>query len=144
LAKNYFAQLNDIQGDLLMNIYNLIIAAEKCILFFIALLTVFSVGAEMYAVIQNGKIALTDLLLMFIYAEVLGMVAAFYQYRKIPITLPIFIAITALCRLIILQGKGISTVDLIYEGCAVLLLAISTLIIQYGMGLSKNNDEQDK
>jgi protein PsiE len=127
-----------------MKIYNLIIAAEKCILFFIALLTVFSVGAEMYVVIQNGKIALTDLLLMFIYAEVLGMVAAFYQYRKIPITLPIFIAITALCRLIILQGKGISTVDLIYEGCAVLLLAISTLITQYGMGLSKNNAEQDK
>ena len=87
-----------------MNVYSLIIFAEKCILFFIALLTVFSVGAEMYAVIQNGKIALTDLLLLFIYAEVLGMVGAFYQYRKIPITLPIFIAITALCRLIILQG----------------------------------------
>jgi len=127
-----------------MNVYKLIIAAEKCILFFIALLTIFSVGAEMYTVIQNGKIALTDLLLMFIYAEVLGMVAAFYQYRKIPITLPIFIAITALCRLIILQGKGISTVDLIYEGCAVLLLAISVLIIQYGMKFSKDNDEQAK
>ena len=127
-----------------MNVYNLIIAAEKCILFFIALLTIFSVGVEMYTVIQNGKIALTDLLLMFIYAEVLGMVAAFYQYRKIPITLPIFIAITALCRLIILQGKGISTVDLIYEGCAVLLLAISVLIIQYGMRFTKDNDEQDK
>ncbi len=127
-----------------MNVYNLITIAEKCILFFIALLTVFSVGVEMYTVIQNGKIALTDLLLMFIYAEVLGMVAAFYQYRKIPITLPIFIAITALCRLIILQGKGISTVDLIYEGCAVLLLAISVLIIQYGMKFTKENDEQAK
>ena len=69
-----------------MNVYNLIIFAEKCILFFIALLTVFSVGSEMITVIQTGKIALTDLLLMFIYAEVLGMVAAFYQYRKIPIT----------------------------------------------------------
>jgi len=125
-----------------MNVYNLITIAEKCILFFIALLTVFSVGVEMYTVIQNGKIALTDLLLMFIYAEVLGMVAAFYQYRKIPITLPIFIAITALCRLIILQGKGISTVDLIYEGCAVLLLAISVLIIQYGKKFTKDNDEQ--
>ena len=90
-----------------MNVYNLIIAAEKCILFFIALLTVFSVGVEMYTVIQNGKIALTDLLLLFIYAEVLGMVAAFYQYRKIPITLPIFIAITALCRLIILRVKAL-------------------------------------
>ena len=125
-----------------MNVYNLIIIAEKCILFFIASFTIFIVAAEMFTVIQNGKIALTDLLLMFIYAEVLGMVAAFYQYRKIPITLPIFIAITALCRLIILQGKGISTVDLIYEGCAVLLLAISTLIIQYGMRFSKENDEQ--
>jgi protein PsiE len=103
-----------------MNVYSLIIAAEKCILFIIAL---------------------TDLLLMFIYAEVLGMVAAFYQYRKIPITLPIFIAITALCRLIILQGKGISTVDLIYEGAAVLLLAISVLIIQYGKKFAKDNDE---
>jgi protein PsiE len=126
-----------------MNVYNLIIAAEKCILFFIALLTIFSVGVEMYTVIQTGKIALTDLLLLFIYAEVLGMVAAFYQYRKIPITLPIFIAITALCRLIILQGKGISTIDLIYEGLAVLLLAVSILIIQYGMKLSKNSGEDD-
>ena len=124
-----------------MNIYKIIIAAEKCILFFIALFTVFSVGAEMWTVIQNAKITLTDLLLMFIYAEVLGMVAAFYQYRKIPITLPIFIAITALCRLMILQGKGISTVDLIYEGGAVLLLAISTLIIQYGLSLNKDSDE---
>ena len=126
-----------------MNVYSLITFAEKCILFFIALLTVFSVGAEMYAVIQNGKIALTDLLLLFIYAEVLGMVGAFYQYRKIPITLPIFIAITALCRQIILQGKGISTIDLIYEGLAVLLLAVSTLIIQYGLRMSKKNDESD-
>jgi protein PsiE len=126
-----------------MKIYNLIIIAEKCILFFIALLTVFSVCAEMFAVIQNGKIALTDLLLMFIYAEVLGMVAAFYQYKKIPINLPIFIAITALCRLMILQGKGISTIDLIYEGCAVLLLAVSTLVIQYGLVLSKKTEEKE-
>ncbi len=125
-----------------MNIYKLIIAAEKCILFFIALLTVFSVCAEMWVVIQNGKITLTDLLLMFIYAEVLGMVAAFYQYRKIPITLPIFIAITALCRLMILQGKGISTIDLIYEGGAVLLLALSTLIIQYGLNYAKDKEHE--
>jgi protein PsiE len=127
-----------------MNVYNLIIIAEKCILFVIALFTIFSVGAEMYLVIQNEKITLTDLLLMFIYAEVLGMVAAFYKYRKIPITLPIFIAITALCRLIILQGKGISTIDLIYEGLAVLLLSISILIIQYGSKLSPDKEDEGK
>ncbi|NBW78319.1 MAG: phosphate-starvation-inducible E-like protein, partial [Betaproteobacteria bacterium] len=76
---------------------------------------------------------LTDLLLMFIYAEVLGMVAGFYKHRKIPITIPIFIAITALCRLIILQGKGIDTIDLIYESGAILLLAISALVIRWNL-----------
>ena len=99
----------------MLNIYKLITLAEKGILILIALFTVFSVCSEMYVVLSTGKITLTDLLLMFIYAEVLGMVAAFYKYNKIPITIPIFIAITALCRLIILQGKGISTIDLIYE-----------------------------
>ncbi|MBU3559323.1 MULTISPECIES: phosphate-starvation-inducible PsiE family protein [unclassified Polynucleobacter] len=116
-----------------MKIYDWITAAEKGILILIAFFTIFSVGIEMYAVLLNGKIALTDLLLMFIYAEVLGMVAAFYKYNKIPITIPIFIAITALCRLIILQGKGISTVDLIYESGAVLLLALSAIIIKKAM-----------
>jgi protein PsiE len=70
---------------------------------------------------------------MFIYAEVLGMVAGFYKYRKIPITIPIFIAITALCRLIILQGKGIDTIDLIYESGAILLLALSALVIRWNL-----------
>lgn len=122
-----------------MKIYDWITAAEKAILILIAFFTIFSVGIEMYNVLLNGKITLTDLLLMFIYAEVLGMVAAFYKYNKIPITIPIFIAITALCRLIILQGKGISTIDLIYESGAVLLLALSAIIIKKAM--STNDSE---
>ena len=60
-----------------MNMYKWITAAEKGILILIALFTIYSVGAEMYTVLMTGKITLTDLLLMFIYAEVLGMVAAF-------------------------------------------------------------------
>lgn len=124
-----------------MKIYDLITNAEKAILILIAVFTVFSVGIEMYNVILNGKISLTDLLLMFIYAEVLGMVAAFYKYNKIPITIPIFIAITALCRLIILQGKGISTIDLIYESAAVLLLAIAAIVIQKVMKDSSMDDD---
>ena len=114
-----------------MNIHGLITAAEKTILVLIALFTVYSVCSEMYVVLSTGQITLTDLLLMFIYAEVLGMVAAFYKYNKIPITIPVFIAITALCRLIILQGKGISTIDLIYESGAVLLLAIASLVMRW-------------
>lgn len=115
----------------MVDVHKLITNIEKSILVLIALFTVFGVGQEMYTVIETGGVKLTDLLLMFIYAEVLGMVAAFYKHHRIPISIPIFIAITALCRLIILQGKGISTVDLIYESGAVLLLALAALVIRW-------------
>jgi protein PsiE len=115
------------------DIYRYITVAEKTILVLIALFTIYAVGIEMWKVLQTGDVALTDLLLMFIYAEVLGMVAGFYKYRKIPITIPIFIAITALCRLIILQGKGVNSVDLIYESGAVLLLGLAALVIRWNL-----------
>ena len=117
----------------MIDVYKWITGVEKTILVLIAFFTIYAVGAEMYQVISTGNVKLTDLLLMFIYAEVLGMVAGFYKYRKIPITIPIFIAITALCRLIILQGKGIDTIDLIYESGAILLLAFSALVIRWNL-----------
>ena len=126
-----------------MSIKRIIDLTEKSFLVIIALFTVGAMVQEIMVLIEQRRVELKDLLLMFIYAEVLGMLGAFYSSHRIPITIPLIIAMTALSRLIILQGKGISTVDLIYEGCAVLLLAISTLIIQYGSRLSKKNNEQD-
>ena len=113
--------------------YKIITIAEKTLLVMIAFLTAYAVLVEIVVILTERAVKLTDLLLLFIYAEVLGMVAAFYKYRKIPITVPIFIAITALCRLIILQGKGINTIDLLYESGAVLLLAISALVIRWNL-----------
>ena len=128
-----------------MNVKHIIGLVEKLFLIIIAIFTIAAMGQEISTLISNRRVELQDLLLMFIYAEVLGMVAAFYKYSKIPIAIPIFIAITALCRLIILQGKGISTIDLIYESGAVLLLAIAALIIKWEFKSpnSKNNDELD-
>jgi len=108
-------------------------AHGKELLVVIAFLTAYAVIVEMIVVLSERAVKLTDLLLLFIYAEVLGMVAAFYKFRKIPITVPIFIAITALCRLIILQGKGINTVDLLYESGAILLLALAALAIRWNL-----------
>ena len=113
--------------------YKIITVAEKTLLVIIAGLTVYAVLAEIIFILTERSVKLTDLLLLFIYAEVLGMVAAFYKFRKIPITVPIFIAITALCRLIILQGKGINTIDLLYESGAVLLLSLAALVIRWNL-----------
>ena len=113
--------------------YKIITMMEKTLLVIIAFLTTYAVVFEIVTVVSIRAVKLTDLLLLFIYAEVLGMVAAFYKFRKIPITVPIFIAITALCRLIILQGKGINTADLLYESGAILLLALSALAIRWNL-----------
>lgn len=125
--------MQDDQENNWVDWYKIITIAEKTLLVIIAFLTAYAVLVEIVVILTERAVKLTDLLLLFIYAEVLGMVAAFYKYRKIPITVPIFIAITALCRLIILQGKGINTVDLLYESGAVLLLAISALVIRWNL-----------
>ena len=125
--------------------YKMITLMEKTLLVIIAFLTTYAVIFEILSVVSTRAVTLTDLLLLFIYAEVLGMVAAFYKFRKIPITVPIFIAITALCRLIILQGKGINTIDLLYESGAILLLALAALIIRWNLlNLKRPKDDADR
>jgi protein PsiE len=127
-----------------VKIYESIVAIEKAILILIAGFTVYAVGKEMYNIILSQSVKLTDLLLLFIYAEVLGMVASFYKNQQIPITIPIFIAITALSRLIILQGKETSALNLIYESGAVLLLAVSAVILAWNRNKARpSNDPSD-
>ena len=72
---------------------------------------------------------LSDLFLLFIYAEVLGMVATFYVNNRIPVTLPLIIAMTALTRMIILQSKDVNAINIIYEAAGILILAISAYIM---------------
>ena len=72
---------------------------------------------------------LSDLFLLFIYAEVLGMVGVFYRDNRIPVTLPIIIAITALTRMIILQSKDLDAINIIYEARGILLLSVAAYII---------------
>ena len=112
-----------------MMIKNIIGLTEKVFLVIIAVFTVAAMGQEVYLTIINQKVELKDLLLMFIYAEVLGMLAAFYSSHRIPITIPLFIAMTALSRLIILQGKDGDPSILLFESGAILLIASSCWII---------------
>jgi len=103
---------------------------ERTLLVIIGIATVFATAQEIYGFILARNVSLADLLLLFIYTEVLGMVAVFYKSNRIPITLPLFIAITALSRMIILQGKGSDPENLLYESGAILLLAIACFVIR--------------
>lgn len=112
-----------------MNVKNIIGLVEKLFLIIIAIFTIIAMGQEIFSLVKNPRVQLQDLLLMFIYAEVLGMLAVFYDSQRIPITIPLFIAMTALSRLIILQGKEGDPSILIYESGAILLIAVACWII---------------
>ena len=102
---------------------------EKCFLIIIAVFTVGAMLQEVVAVIDNRRVELKDLLLMFIYAEVLTMLGAFYAGQRILVTLPLFIAMTALSRLLILQGKEANPLVLVYESGAIVLIAVACWIL---------------
>jgi protein PsiE len=93
--------------------------------------TVIAFGIEIYQMIVVKKVTLADLLLLFLYLEVLAMVRVFWESQSIQITLPLFIAITALSRFIILQGKSINPEVLLYEAGAIVLIAIAILVLRF-------------
>ena len=92
--------------------------------------TVIAVGIEMSKMFQNRSVTLADLLLMFLYLEVLAMVRVFWNQQSISITLPLLIAITALARFIILQGKEMDPTALVYEAIAIVLIAGAIVILR--------------
>ena len=98
-------------------------ASEKVLLAVIGILTVVASIETVHLIYQKMTVSMADLFLLFIYAEIIGMVGAFYQSSRIPVTLPIIIAITALCRLVVLHSKEMDAMLLMAESGAIAILA---------------------
>tara|TARA_B100002052_G_scaffold84745_1_gene77862 strand:- start:55 stop:435 length:381 start_codon:yes stop_codon:yes gene_type:complete len=92
--------------------------------------TIIAVGIEIKTMFLNQSVTLADLLLMFLYLEVIAMVRVFWDQQSISITLPLLIAITALSRFIILQGKEMDPSGLVYEAVAIVLIASAIVILR--------------
>ena len=92
--------------------------------------TIIAVVLEIKLMFINTSVTLADLLLMFLYLEVLAMVRVFWDQQSISITLPLLIAITALARFIILQGKEMDPTALVYEAIAIVLIAGAIVILR--------------
>ena len=103
--------------------------AEQALLLTIAIATIGAAVIEIMRILSVMTVNLSDLFLLFIYAEVLGMVGVFYKENRIPVTLPLIIAITALTRMIVIQTKGLDSVNIIFEASGILLLAIAAYIM---------------
>ena len=115
---------------------------QLALLGIILISTIIAVGIEIKTMFLNQSVGLADLLLMFLYLEVLAMVRVFWDQQSISITLPLLIAITALARFIILQGKEMNPSGLVYEAVAILLIAGAIVVLRLRhsekLGLKKN------
>ena len=98
---------------------------------FVLISTIIAFFLEVKEMYDNRNIELADLLLMFIYIEVIGLVKSYWETRSVRITYPLVIAITALARFIILQDKESDPSNLIYISIAILIVAIATVIIRF-------------
>jgi protein PsiE len=119
---------------------------QLVLLSIILISTVIAVVMEIKNMFLNQSVTLADLLLMFLYLEVLAMVRVFWSQQSISITLPLLIAITALARFIILQGKEMDPSALVYEAIAIVLIASAIVILRLRhsekLGLKKQKNRK--
>lgn len=122
-----------------------IINLERLLLLFIVAGTVWAAGIDIIGWFDSqDKMAISDLFLLFIYAEILGMVGAFYRDNRIPVTLPLIIAITALTRMIVLTTKGSDPIYIVYESLGILFLALSAIVLSFKDKMSLNKLKESR
>lgn len=120
-----------------------LVIVEDLGLLLIAIATVIAMSFEIGTMIKAMEVTLADLLLLFIYLEVLAMVGIYLKSGKLPVRMPLYIAIVAIARYMILDMKNLDTLRMLGLAGAVLILAISILAIRYGHTKFPYDDADD-
>ena len=103
---------------------------EKIELSVLIVCTIIAIGMEIQGMIANYKVTLADILLLFIYIEIIGMIKEYWVSKMIRMSYPLFIAMTALARMIIMQRKDVDPSAYVYESVAILILAIAIVVLR--------------
>ena len=111
---------------------NLLSLVEHFGLLAIAIATVFAMATEILVMIRVMQVSRADLLLLFLYLEVLAMVGAYYRSGKLPVRFPLYIGIVALARYLVLDIKGMDDLRMLSVAGSVLLLTLAVLLVRFG------------
>jgi protein PsiE len=103
---------------------------EKIVLSVLIICTIIAIGMEVQGMIAVYKVTLADILLLFIYIEIIGMIKEYWVSKMIRMSYPLFIAMTALARMIIMQRKDVDPSAYVYESVAILILAIAIVVLR--------------
>lgn len=114
----------------------LFLYVEKFVLVIVGALALIGIGQMVWAIWQHGEIRLEDLLMIFIFVEIMAMANVYFLRRSVPFTYPMFIAVTALSRLIVLQGKESGLDGLLFISGAILLISLAILVVRFSQQYS--------
>ena len=103
---------------------------EKIVLSVLIVCTIIAIGMEVQGMIAVYRVTLADILLLFIYIEIIGMIKEYWVSKVIRMSYPLFIAMTALARLIIMGRKDVEPSAYVYESVAILILAIAIVVLR--------------
>ena len=103
---------------------------EKIVLSILIICTIIAIGMEIQPMVLNFKFTLADILLLFIYIEIIGMIKEYWISKVIRMSYPLFIAMTALARMIIMQRKDVDPSAYVYESIAILIIAIAIVVLR--------------
>ena len=116
---------------------------EKVVLLLVGGLALIAIVGLVYDIYRSWEVKLEDVLLIFIFIEIMAMANVYFLRRAVPFTYPMFIAVTALSRLIVLQGKSIAPENLLYEGGAILLVSIAIFVVRYSQHYNVDCEEDE-
>ena len=103
---------------------------EKIVLSVLIICTIIAIGMEVQGMIAVYRVTLADILLLFIYIEIIGMIKEYWVSKMIRMSYPLFIAMTALARMIIMQRKDVDPSAYVYESVAILIIAIAIVVLR--------------
>ena len=103
---------------------------EKIVLSILIICTVIAIGLEIQAMFVSLRVTLADILLLFIYIEIIGMIKEYWVSKVIRMSYPLFIAMTALARYIIMGRQSVDPIAYVYESIAILVLAIAIVVLR--------------
>lgn len=121
-----------------------LVIVEDIGLLIIAIATIIAMGFEIISMFKAMNVTLADLLLLFIYLEVLAMVGIYLKSGKLPVRMPLYIAIVAVTRYMILDMKNLDTLRVLGLSGAILVLAVSILAIRYGHSKFPYDHKEDE
>jgi len=120
--------LADVVGTLLVDGFHYLA------LFAIGGVIVWSAGVAFLEMAEKGHASIADILLLFIYLELGAMVGIYFKTNHMPVRFLIYVAMTALTRLLIgdVQAHHRPDMGIVLGSGAILLLALAALVIRYG------------